>query len=1067
MPPPPSEVVRHRVVPEVVVGSTEVEGAIVRTKAPLLPTSAAAPRPDRVYHPKHALNHNTKLGLACLAKLKPIFSKHAHKAKEQAVKITAPQLRLPIHEPEHVQMLLRTRDVKLASLKTPNHQWLAVVDDMAKFMYQNPMDPKSGHERMSDEDRVKHDFDQKLQVAEKMLRLPPTKALVLKSLSTRKKLKTLAKYTSETAKTEKYANKVLCFRTDMLAKWSKLQASRGHETHPELAHRRAQQTSRRRNERKHAATSSFPGFNELSPRSLYFEECTAANILPEPLLSRITADRRLELTLNLTANRLTHAGIATVVQHLSGRVELHSLNLSENEIGEAGCASMADFIFSAPNLTHLDLSQTKLVDSFESLANEIAIHPHLLSVNLTNNEIGDGGGQLLGATLAAATCTIQDLNLSWNQICHSGATAIGHALQTNRSVQHLNLSMNRFGDDGGHQIAAALLVNTTLRTMDLTRNNLTGSTAVTLSYAIEHNPKATLYNMVLVDNPLGWTGTKALLRSVARGCRCNVRLSFYDGEDANKAATVRRVFDSSFPAAQSPYELHLHTSPYDYVIACEVVAAAVARRCELFDVSFEPATDEVDLEHHAKKHAAQQPLEFSDQVQGLVEKGSTKLFHLRRRGILRISARYVPWRIQLTNDVTPDGLRNVIKIIRDRISTREMCSMLEVRATLPCIVDGTQTLPFLLRHLSFSDQNRLMSSHGVQVLQFNPLNPTGKWTLDMCDRIHRKLAVWFSMINRDEAAESARRVAYRGNTSQRGTYANFRNEKFNGKAIELTDRFFDGLPAKGILEFDYVSTRRPEDNIENGAPTPVLLEVEVNALLQTIGAELWSEYVPQHKRYDLKRQVVLLQHALSGLYITAEHVRMLMQYFPKSIDNLRLKVPSTSSNFPWCGLTHALVTYMSLKAVFAAHRSILDMENFEGVYEKLLPGDRKAMFSALGYMNTLNPLNVDMEYDLPMADADNRLLVRTLVDMISNDPLDLIKLDDQSIKEGLSIYSMFSIASIPTSGRLGLRYITRPNKFSRELIESRQSTFHAFLFAGRLHEKYRGVDHAEEGAGAS
>ncbi|RHZ01068.1 hypothetical protein DYB35_005405 [Aphanomyces astaci] len=1024
MPPPPSEVVRHRVVSEVVVGSAEVEGAIVRTKAPLLLTAAAAPRPDRVYHPKHALNHNTKLGLACLAKLKPIFSKHAHKAKEQAVKITAPQLRLPIHEPEHVQMLLRTRDVKLASLKTPNHQWLAVVDDMAK------------------------------------------------------KLKTLAKYTSETAKTEKYANK-----TDMLAKWSKLQASRGHETHPELAHRRAQQTSRRRNERKHAATSSFPGFNELSPRSLYFEECTAANILPEPLLSRITADRRLELShfglgdtkaivlskslalmpdiqaLNLTANRLTHAGIATVVQHLSGRVELHSLNLSENEIGEAGCASMADFIFSAPNLTHLDLSQTKLVDSFESLANEIAIHPHLLSVNLTNNEIGDGGGQLLGATLAAATCTIQDLNLSWNQICHSGATAIGHALQTNRSVQHLNLSMNRFGDDGGHEIAAALLVNTTLRTVDLTRNNLTGSTAVTLSYAIEHNPKATLYNMVLVDNPLGCTGTKALLRSVARGCRCNVRLSFYDGEDANKAATVRRVFDSSFPAAQSPYELHLHTSPYDYVIACEVVAAAVARRCELFDVSFEPATDEVDLEHHAKKHAAQQPLEFSDQMQGLVEKGSTKLFHLRRRGILRISARYVPWRIQLTNDVTPDGLRNVIKIIRDRISTREMCSMLEVATTdlflhirdvdlfvngllgsidvvdvvaryagglivryvtlslgrtLPCIVDGTQTLPFLLRHLSFSDQNRLMSSHGVQVLQFNPLNPTGKWTLDMCDRIHRKLAVWFSMINRDEAAESARRVAYRGNTSQRGTYANFRNEKFNGKAIELTDRFFDGLPAKGILEFDYVSTRRPEDNIENGAPTPVLLEVEVNALLQTIGAELWSEYVPQHKRYDLKRQVVLLQHALSGLYITAEHVRMLMQYFPKSIDNLRLK-----------------------------------------------------MFSALGYMNTLNPLNVDMEYDLPMADADNRLLVRTLVDMISNDPLDLIKLDDQSIKEGLSIYSMFSIASIPTSGRLGLRYITRPNKFSRELIESRQSTFHAFLFAGRLHEKYRGVDHAEEGAGAS
>ncbi|ETV96776.1 hypothetical protein, variant [Aphanomyces invadans] len=1043
--PPPAKLpadVRHRS-PDVIVGPVEVEG-VIRAKTPMPQPTATPSRPDRSHvPPKHTLNHNTKLGLACLAKLKPIFSKHAHKAKDQAVKTTAQQLHLPIHEPEHVQRMLRTRDVKLASLTTPNHEWVAIVDDMAKFMYpslnleghdlattdnveaivsttrlqwqvqpqyQNPMDHKTGHERLGDQDHAKHAFDRKLQVAEKMLRLPLTtppppthdmeesgsdsddgggrgsssqqstskssapKALVPKTLTTRKKLKTLAKYTSEEAKTEKYANKV-----EMLAKWSKLQTSRGHETLEELAHRRALQTCRRRNHRKEVATA-FPVCNELSPRSLYFEECTAANILPEPLLSRITPDRRLELShfglgdakaivlskslalmpdihaLNLTDNRLTHAGIATVVQQLSGRLELHSLNLSVNEIGEAGCASMADFIFSAPNLTHLDLSQTKLLDTFESLANEIAIHPHLLSVNLTNNEIGDVGGQLLGATLAAATCTIQDLNLSWNQICHAGATAIGHALQTNRSVQHLNLSMNRFGDDGGHQVAAALLVNTTLRTVDMTRNNLMGSTAVSLSYAIEHNPKAALYNLVLVDNPLGCTGTKALLRSVARGSRCSVRLSFYGGEDTNNAA-VASVFDSSFPAAQSPYELHLHTSPYEYVIACQLVAAAVAQRCELFDVTFEPAAEGDYHEHHVRKNATTtkpaninvQQLEYCDQAHGLVEKGSTKQFDLRHRGILRISARYVPWRIQTTDDVTPDGLRNVIKIIKDRISTREMCAMLEVATTdlflhlrdvelfvkgllgtidvvdimartLHCIVDGTQTLPFLLRHLSFSDQNRLMSSHGVQVLQFNPVNPTGKWTLDLSDRIHRKLAVWFSMINRDEATESMRRLAFRGNTSQRGTFANFRNEKLNGKAFELTDRFFDGLPNKGVLEFDYVSTRRPED-VDAGVPTSVLGEVQVNALLQTIGAELWSDYVPQHKRYDLKRQVVLLQHALSGQYIMAEHVRMLMQYFPKNIDNLRLK------------------------AVLAAHRSILDMENFEGVYEKLLPADRKAVLA--------------------------------------------------------------------------------------------------------------------------
>jgi hypothetical protein len=55
----------------------------------------------------------------------------------------------------------------------------------------------------------------------------------------------------------------------------------------------------------------------------------------------------------------------------------------------------------------------------------------------------------------------------------------------------------------------------------------------------------------------------------------------------------------------------------------------------------------------------------------------------------------------------------------------------------------------------------------------------------MSDRIHRKIAVWFSMINHYEARESMRLESMRGNTSQRGTFDNFRNEKLNGKAIEV------------------------------------------------------------------------------------------------------------------------------------------------------------------------------------------------------------------------------------------------------------------------------------------
>ncbi|CAK4121289.1 unnamed protein product [Aphanomyces euteiches] len=1062
---------------------------------------------------KHTLNHKTKLGLACLAKLQPIFSKHAQKAKDKAA-ITAatasatmtaaaqasPQTMQDFHlpldqQPVRVLSKLKAQDVPLTTLETTDHTWHAIVDDMAKFMYpslnleghdltnnlenvvketnrlrwqrapqfQNPVDATAvlHHQRLTDAEQHKLNFDHKLQVAEKMLRLAAmpsfyplhddndenaavvVSASITRTLPTRTKLKALQSQTSEAAKTLHYADK-----RHMLSKWSQLQVSRTHDV------------PRR--------TSPPP---ELSPRTLYFEACTDASLLPEPLLSRLTPDRALNLghfglgdtktivlakslaqlpnlfALDLTDNRLSHQGISSIVQHLRGRHELQAVNLSENELGDhGGCIrNVADFLAAVPHLTHLDLSHTNLTDAFDALAAAFAVHGHLVSVNLSNNDIGDVGGQLLGTTLAASTCAIRDLDLSWNHICQAGAIAIGRALHTNACVHTLNLSMNQFGDAGAHEIAAALLVNRTLQRLDLSRNNLTGSAAVTLSYCIRHNP--TLQHLGLLHNAFGSTGTKALLRSVARGIACDVSLS----HSQDTASIADAVFDPFFPAAQSPFELRLDTSPYDYVLACELVHAAVARRCELFDMTFTtltPPDNRVGIVHD---------LDLIDDR--LIERTSRRPFELHRRnsGILRVSARYIPWPIQESTDVTTNGLVNMIKVIKDRISTREMCAMLEVATSdmflsmdrvglfveylggsmdvvdivariLHCVVDGTQLLSFVLENLTSREQNRLMASHGVVVLQFNPFNPTGKWSLDLSDPIHRKLALWFSMINRDEAITSQRLVHQRGNTSQRGTFANFRNERFNGTTFEWTDRFFDMLPRKGMLEFDYVSTTRPEDGNETAQKSHVMSEAEVNELLETIGAELWTEYVPQHKRLDLKRQVVLLQHGLSGVYVTVDHVRMLMQYFPKSTDNLRLK------------------------AVLAAHRSIVDMEHFDLVYEKLVPNDRKAMFTILGYMNTLNPLHVDMDYELAMHHVDHRALVKTLVEMIAADPLDLIKLDDESIQDGWSIYSMFSPSSLPTTGRMGFRYITRANKVGNELFESRRNTFHAFLFAGRLRQ---------------
>jgi len=68
---------------------------------------------------------------------------------------------------------------------------------------------------------------------------------------------------------------------------------------------------------------------------------------------------------------------------------------------------MAEFLSSAPNLSHLNLSKTRLCDDFAALANQIEIHPCLIKINLSNNEIGERGGILLGTTISAPSCTVR------------------------------------------------------------------------------------------------------------------------------------------------------------------------------------------------------------------------------------------------------------------------------------------------------------------------------------------------------------------------------------------------------------------------------------------------------------------------------------------------------------------------------------------------------------------------------------------------------------------------------------------------------------------------------------
>lgn len=70
--------------------------------------------------------------------------------------------------------------------------------------------------------------------------------------------------------------------------------------------------------------------------------------------------------------------------------------------------------------------------------------------------------QAIAATLTRNT-SLQELDLSWNNIRQESAAAIGRALCPNRGLEYLSLAHNAFSDAGSQEVGDSLRTNTTLK----------------------------------------------------------------------------------------------------------------------------------------------------------------------------------------------------------------------------------------------------------------------------------------------------------------------------------------------------------------------------------------------------------------------------------------------------------------------------------------------------------------------------------------------------------------------------------------------------------------------------
>lgn len=133
--------------------------------------------------------------------------------------------------------------------------------------------------------------------------------------------------------------------------------------------------------------------------------------------------------------------------------------------------------------------------------------PSINSLDLAYNLIGDTGATAVANTIRKKT-SLTSLGLSLNQITDAGVSAVADALKTNKILKTLDLSINQIGDAGATALSDALKTNTTLRELSLRNNQITDAGATALADSLKINTSLT--KLDLVRNLMGEEGKQAL-----------------------------------------------------------------------------------------------------------------------------------------------------------------------------------------------------------------------------------------------------------------------------------------------------------------------------------------------------------------------------------------------------------------------------------------------------------------------------------------------------------------------------------------------------------------------------
>lgn len=697
---------------------------------------------------------------------------------------------------------------------------------------------------------------------------------------------------------------------------------------------------------------------------------------------------------------ISGSGSSAILNGISLR-NLRELNLSENRIGSKGTLKIFTSLQDPQvNLKTLDLGNNQLGDQSVKLLIQCLLNRCTLEhLDLRRNQIFHAAKAV--GELLRITTPLKSLNLSWNNIRGEPAQYLAKCMMENITLTHLDLSDNTLGNNGNAdaELGACLATNKSLKHLDVSNNHIHGKSVLIYVHGLQQN--SALEMLVVRGNPIGSLGAEAILRSVSSGSISKCQLDIGECNlEIQESSQQNLIYGGGM------YTLNL-TERADVILLREMLLLCWKNKTEIIE-AFHNGTSytfnrkdektfltsipssgvmQLKIQPNYDRHEEMIPQSGFEQMAKLMERSfghvkedeeESKLFCIRllsEEYSFNVDQVNTLLSLFQTHTSQVEKATAAAALIPQINQTGTSSSSTVKHETYDCAsmetpdeffedkdkdgkidVCGDICMVIGLKNLSDIEQGYVEQKVGKWI-SFSVGNPTGKYRLNMSNSIDRRILMRILEINKYE--KKLRQQWKLLDVSQHGEKAqllqgNFRNVKLNHLPVVM-DAFWQ-FPRLGILEFDFVMTKRPY------------------AICTALNDGAFEKFLKEFKQLDVSAELKLIGlRSISTLYyFTCSQAQRVMEHF------------GTFERDPKTGSLFRAEVFVILFS------RIVDEWNFGESLALLDLITKTQVVDRVGYLNCFHPMQTNETYEHLLLDVfDQRQLVLVMVKLATSGEAEL------------------------------------------------------------------------------